>query len=112
MVCRDHRSTPPDDDADPVVLTMLTFDEAFRVAHTTRQGKTYVRSDQYKDVRSWMGDDNSNIVSWSGVWKKDPSRRMVGTFASADGDDYRYVEKIYNGGRVETTITSTCTEAK
>jgi hypothetical protein len=112
MMCRGHRSTPPDDDVDPVVLTMLTFGEAFRIAHTTRQGKTYVRGDQYRDVRSWMGDDNDNIVSWSGVWKRDPSRRMVGTFTVVDGGNgYRYTEKIYNGGRLETTIVSTCASA-
>jgi hypothetical protein len=108
LTCRDHRSDPSDDDTDPVVITMLTFADAFRVAHTTRFGKTYVRTDQYRDVQtSMVGDD---IVTWSGTWKRDPKKRMVGTL-SYNGPDYRYTEKTYDRNRLEVTVTSTCTRA-
>jgi hypothetical protein len=111
MVCRDHRSTPPDDDFDPVTITLLTFDGTFRVAHTTRLGKTYVRSDQYRDVKVWE-DENAEGVNWSGVWKKNLNKRMTGSFVTVIvGSSYRYTEKIYDGGRLETTTVSTCTEA-
>jgi hypothetical protein len=109
MACRNHRSTPPDADPDPVVITLLTFDDTFGAAHTTRSGKTYVRGDQYRDIKVWTGD-SANEVYWSGVSKRNPNKRMTGSLVTA-GDDYRYTEKTYNGGRLETTVVSNCASA-
>ena len=112
LVCRSHRSTPPDDaDPDPVVITLLTFDRTFSVSHTTKNGKTYVRGDQYHDVSVRLFEGHDGIVSWSGTWKRKPNMRMVGTLTAADGGDYRYTEKVYDGGRLETTTVSDCAPA-
>ena len=112
LACRSHRSTPPDDaDPDPVLITLLTFDRTFSVSHTTRNGKTYVRGDQYRDVSVRLFEGHDEIVSWSGTWKRKPNMRMVGTLTAADGGDYRYTEKVYDGGRLETTTVSDCAPA-
>jgi hypothetical protein len=65
-----------------------------------------VRGDQYRDVKVWT-DEGGNDVYWSGIWRKNPNKRMTG---SLDGNN-RYTEKIYDGGRLETTVVSTCTRA-
>src|SRR5262249_10130065 len=56
LECRGHVSTPPDTDANPVVLTLLNFDETFDVRHVMRSGKVYRRSDQFRDIQIWTND--------------------------------------------------------
>jgi hypothetical protein len=105
--CRDHVSTPPErDDPDPVIKTLLTFADGFVVTHITRSGKIYTRGDQYRDVRIWTDEG----THWPGIWKRNPNKRMTGSL-SYEGNAARYVEKVYDGGRLETTITSTCENA-
>jgi hypothetical protein len=110
LECRDHRSTPPDPDPDPVVRTLLTFADGFVVTHFTRSGKLYTRGDQYRDIRVWT-NEGGNDVYWSGTWKKNQNKRMTGSLVTGNDDNYRYTEKIYDGGRVETTVVSTCASA-
>jgi hypothetical protein len=101
MECRDHR--PSDGDPDPVTLTLLTFDNTFAVTHVTRNGKTYKRGDQYRDLRVWSDDDGTH---WAGTSKRVPSKRMVGSLTL--GQPNKYVEKTYEGGRPTVTVTATC----
>jgi hypothetical protein len=110
LECRDHKSTPPEPiDTDRVVTTLINFDDTFAVTHVTRSGKTYVRGDQYRDIRVWMNEMGTPY--WSGVWKRDPNKRMTGSLVW-EGDANRYVEEIRDGGRLETTIVSTCTQVE
>ena len=109
LVCRDFRVTPPEaEDRDPVLLATLNFNEGLVVTHVTLSGKAYARAEQYRDVRMWS--ETTDDVHWSGVWNRDPNRKMVGE-ARYDGTRGSYVEKIYDRGRLENTITSTCKRA-
>jgi hypothetical protein len=91
---------------------VLAIDDDFGVVHVTASGKSYARRDQYRDIKLWTKD---TAVFWSGVSKKNPAKRMVGTFVpsgynSRTDEAYKatYVEEIYNGGRLEITITHEC----
>jgi hypothetical protein len=104
LVCANHRSTPPDSDPDPVIRTILNFEDTFAVTHVSRSGKAYVRGDQYRDVKVW---DDEKGPHWSGIWKRNPNKRMTGTLVY-EGNNNRYIEETYDGGRLETTMVSTC----
>jgi hypothetical protein len=106
MVCRDHRSALPDDDQDPITITLLTFDDTFAVTHVARSGKTYARRDQYRNISVWTEVENDS-VNWSGVMKRNPNKRMTG---SLKWEPKQYTEKTYDGGRLETTTISICSE--
>jgi hypothetical protein len=112
LECRGHTSTPSDSDADPVVTTLINLDDGFDIKHVTRSGKVYKRADQYYDVKMWM--DDNNVTHWSGLWKRNPNKRMTGSvtykFYGDDGNN-RYVEETFDGGRLETTVTSKCMKA-
>jgi hypothetical protein len=112
LECRGHRSTPTDSDADPVVMTLVNLDDGFDVKHVTRSGKVYKRADQYRDVKMWT--DDGNVTHWSGIWKRDPNKRMTGSVTRNydDDDNNRYVEETFDGGRLVTTVTSKCTSVK
>jgi hypothetical protein len=105
LVCRDHRSMPPDTDPDPVVWTILNFGDGFAVTHITRSGKTYARAAQYRDIHVWTNDMGTPY--WSGVWKRDHNKRMTGSLPY-ESDATRYVEETYDGGRLAVTMSSKC----
>ena len=108
LTCRDFELTPPEpEDDDPVERAVIDFRDTFGVTHVTRSGKKYIRADQYKDVRVWLPSSGDGVVSWSGTWRRNPSRRMVGTLVSERGG-YSYVERFYDGARLETEVRSAC----
>jgi len=71
-----------------------------------RSGKVYRRSDQFRDIQIWTND--MGTPQWSGIWKRDPNKRMTGSLQYDEGDANRYTEETFDGGRLETTVTSKC----
>jgi hypothetical protein len=66
-----------DDDPDPVFKTRIlrAVTGEIVVVHYAASGETYVRNDQYRDVRFWSDGKTDN---WSGVSIKRPDWSMVG----------------------------------
>jgi hypothetical protein len=109
--CGGYRSVPPEAvERDPVVKTSVVM-PSFDVTHTTLAGETYLRGDQYRDIRIWSSRKGDY---WSGVSIKNPRRTMVGQLAydGSRGELARlYIEKSFVNGRLERTTTSTCVGA-
>jgi hypothetical protein len=66
-----------DDDPDPVYRTRVAraVTGEIVVVHYAASGETYVRNDQYRDLRFWTDGKADN---WSGVSIKRPDWTMVG----------------------------------
>jgi hypothetical protein len=66
-----------DDDPDPVYRTRVAraVTGEIVVVHYAASGETYVRNDQYRDLRFWTDGKTDN---WSGVSIKRPDWTMVG----------------------------------
>jgi hypothetical protein len=115
--CAGFRAVPPEAvDRNPVVKSSVAVywprnqDDpiSFEVTHTTLSGESYLRDQQYRDIRLWS---NQNGDFWAGVSVKEPRRTMIGQLAFDDSRGIsarRYIEKSYVNGRLERTTTSTC----
>jgi len=85
--CGATKSTPPDNDRDPIVKIKLQIVisagsnefRTFDVDHYAASGKIYSRQDQYRDRRYWSND---KADSWSGVSVRMPNLTMVGSINS------------------------------
>ncbi len=107
--------SPPDNDRDPIIkIGVEVFwspvgarnPTGFTVEHYSVGGKVYSRQDQYRDYRTWSSKNSEN---WSGVSIRNPALTMIGTVFEERGRTY-YVERIFNRGRLETVVKSTCRE--
>jgi hypothetical protein len=107
------RISPPDNDRDPTIKTKVSMiwspandrnPSDFSVEHYSAAGNVYSRSEQYRSIRLWTTRDSDN---WSGVSIRNPALTMVGTVYSERGRTF-YVERVFNNGRLETVISSTC----
>jgi hypothetical protein len=104
---------PPDNDRDPIIKIGVNVfwspanarnPTGFTVEHYSVGGKVYSREDQYRDYRMWSTKTSEN---WSGVSIRNPALTMIGTIFEERGRTY-YVERIFNRGRLETVVKSTC----
>ena len=113
--CGAPKSSPPDNDRDPIYKTKLETIGmgnnplvGFSIEHHAVSGKVYSRDDQYRDRRYWSTSISDN---WSGISIKNPSLTMVGSLMEDNRNRLTrltYVEKIFRSGRLETTIVSVC----
>src|SRR5438045_1532625 len=69
---------------DAIAKTVISFGSSpasakpmnvFTVVHTMKNGREYVREEQYKDYQI---DETENYAQWSGVLRSDNSMTMVG----------------------------------
>src|SRR5262245_58779645 len=107
LECGAAKVTPPDDEADPIYKTKIAVtDKVIFVVHYAASGETYIRNEQYRDLRFWGQDKADN---WSGVSIKRPDWTMVGTIRMEKGRQWiEYIEKLFSGGKLQTTIVSVC----
>ncbi len=108
LECGATKSVPPDDDPDPVFRTRIAraVTGEIVIVHYAASGQTYVRNDQYRDLRFWSDGKTDN---WSGVSIKRPDWTMVGRLQMDKTDRWvEYVEKLYEGGKLQSTSTSAC----
>jgi hypothetical protein len=107
LECGAAKTTPPDEDSDPIYKTKIAVtDKVIYVVHYAASGETYIRNEQYRDQRFWGQEKTDN---WSGVSIKRPDRTMVGTIQMEKGRQWiEYIEKLFSGGKLETTIVSVC----
>jgi hypothetical protein len=107
LECGAAKITPADDDSDPIYKTKIAVaDKVIYVVHYAASGETYIRNEQYRDLRFWGQEKTDN---WSGVSIKRPDRTMVGTIRMEKGRQWiEYIEKLFSGGKLETTIVSVC----
>ena len=107
LECGAAKSTPPDNDPDPIYKTKIAVtDQGMYVVHYAASGETYIRNEQYRDLRFWGQEKSDN---WSGVSVKRPDLTMVGTIRMDKGDQWvEYTEKLFRSGKLETTIVSVC----
>jgi hypothetical protein len=107
LECGAAKTTPPDNDSDPIYKTKIAVtDKGMYVVHYAASGETYIRNEQYRDLRFWGQEKTDN---WSGVSIKRPDRTMVGTIRIDKGGQWmEYIEKLFSGGKLETTIVSVC----
>jgi hypothetical protein len=94
LECGATESVPADRDPDPVFRTRIakaTTGELY-VVHYAASGETYVRNDQYRDLRFWSDGKTDN---WSGVSIKRPDWTMVGRLQIDKTDRWvEYIEKL------------------
>jgi hypothetical protein len=107
LECGAAKTTPPDDHSDPIYKTKIAVtDKVMYVVHYAASGETYIRNEQYRDLRFWGQEKTDN---WSGVSIRRPDRTMVGTLRIDKGGQWvEYIEKLFSGGKLETTIVSVC----
>jgi hypothetical protein len=109
--CAGFKRTPPEAlERDPVVKTIIDVEQNFFVKHQTLAGFSYIRNEQYRDIRTWTRNGEHY---WSGVSIKNPARTMIGKLAWDDSRGIaarRYVEKSYRGKMLESTVISTCVD--
>src|SRR4029077_20224579 len=59
------KTTPPDDGSDPIYKTKIAVTEkVIYVVHYAASCETYIRNEQYRDLKFW-GDEKTD--NWSGV---------------------------------------------
>jgi len=108
LECGATKSVPADDDPDPIFRTRIAraVDGQLVIVHYAASGETYIRNDQYRDMRFWSDEKTDN---WSGVSIKRPDWTMVGRLQMDKTDRWvEYVEKLYQGGKLQSTSTSVC----
>jgi len=96
-----------DADTDPIYKTKIAVtDKVILVVHYAASGETYIRNEQYRDLRFWGQEKTDN---WSGVSIKRPDWTMVGTIRIDKGGQWiEYIEKLFSAGKLQTTIVSAC----
>jgi hypothetical protein len=107
LECAGFRVQPPEpEDRDPIVRARIDFSRegTHAVTHTSLSGKAYVRHEQYRDYRTWR---DPNGIHWSGTSVRNPRNTMVGRLVG-DQDRYRYTERAFRDGKLETIVVSTC----
>ena len=63
LECGAAKTTPPDDDSDPIYKTKIAVtDKVIYVVHYAASGETYIRNEQYRDLRFWGGRENRQLV--------------------------------------------------
>src|SRR5438876_75467 len=107
LECGAAKTTPPDADTDPIYKTKIAVtDKVILVVHYAASGETYIRNEQYRDLRFWGQEKTDN---WSGVSVKRPDLTMVGSIRMEKGSQWvEYTEKLFRSGKLETTIVSVC----
>ena len=108
LECGATKSVPADDDPDPIFRTRIAraVTGEIVVVHYAASGETYVRNDQYRDLKFWSAGKTDN---WSGVSIKRPDWTMVGRLQMDKTDRWaEYVEKLYQGGKLQSASTSVC----
>ena len=107
LECGAAKTTPPDNATDPIYKTKIAVtDKVIYVVHYAASGETYIRNEQYRDLRFWGQEETDN---WSGVSVKRPDWTMVGTIRIEKGRQWmEYIEKLFSGGKLQTTIVSVC----
>ena len=108
LECGATKSVPADDGPDPIFRTRIAraVTGEIVVVHYAASGETYVRNDQYRDLKFWSAGKTDN---WSGVSIKRPDWTMVGRLQMDKTDRWaEYVEKLYQGGKLRSTATSVC----
>jgi hypothetical protein len=100
---------PPDHDRNPGYKVNLAAEfgdnnniVSFDVVHTTLDGTTYNRSEQYING-TLVG--NRQRIAWSG-WRGG-NTQMLGTLG-AQGGRWMYTEVVHKNNRTETTINTVC----
>ena len=93
LECGAAKTTPPDDDSDPIYKTKIAVtDKVIYVVHYAASGETYIRNEQYRDQRFWGQEKTDN---WSGVSIKRPDWTMVGTIRMEKGDQWVEYSRSY-----------------
>src|SRR5262245_65033531 len=65
LECGAAKTTPADNDSDPIYKTKIAVtDKVILVVHYAASGETYIRNEQYRDLRFWGEEKTDN---WSGV---------------------------------------------
>jgi hypothetical protein len=108
--CLVVKVTPADHDRDPGYKVNVFLDgNGFNsTVHTTVSGKTYERSDQYTNLKTWNAWKNGQGPwMWSG-WLPNFGVKMVGTIGTDKGGKVFYDELVYRGDKVATTIHTVC----
>src|SRR6516164_7434160 len=101
LECGAAKSTPPDNDySDPIYKTKIAVtDEVIYVVHYAASGETFIRNEQYRDLRFWGQEKTDN---WSGVSIKRLDWTMVGTIRIEKGRQWvEYIEKLFSGGKLQ-----------
>jgi hypothetical protein len=108
LQCGGAKSVPPDNDPDPIVWTRIVAIEGgeIYIRHFAAGGENYTRNEQYRDLKFWSEGKTDN---WSGTSIKHPNRTLVGRLQMDKTDRWvEYVEKLYSGGKLQSTTTSAC----
>lgn len=116
--CGIVRLTPRDHDADPIykinILIKFTDDDNTKdvigldVAHTSVDGKTYDRSEQY-DRNRLNPLPNKLDIYWYGNWRKNSAVTMIGRlYVDAMTGRVFYTELQSRNGRSEVEMISIC----
>ena len=107
LECGAAKSTPPDADPDPIYKTKIAVtDKVIYVVHYAASGETYIRNEQYRDLRFCRQEETDN---WSGVSVKRPDWTMVGSIRMDKGGQWvEYTEKLFVGGKLQATTVSVC----
>jgi hypothetical protein len=102
-VCNPVSVYPPDGDRDPgqrIEVYQGVDTKRLGVKHVSMSGAEYLRDLQYVNMK--YGPD-----WWSGTRQSNPRLTMVGKLEKKLGTA-RYTERVYNGRKLETTITAPC----
>jgi len=107
LECGAAKSTPPDNDPDPIYKTKIAVtDQGMYVVHYAASGKTFIRNEQYRDQRFWPQEKTAN---WSGISVKHPDWTMVGSIRMDKESQWvEYTEKLFRGGKLTATTVSVC----
>jgi hypothetical protein len=85
LECGAAKITPPDNDSDPIYKTKIAVtDKVIYVVHYAASGETYIRNEQYRDLRFWgqekpttgpVSQSSVRTGRWSALsdWKRDAS---------------------------------------
>jgi hypothetical protein len=111
LQCGAAKTVPPDSDSDPIFQTRIakTATGELYIRHFAASGERYDRNSQYRDLKFWSEGLSD---SWSGVAIKRPDWTMVGRVQVEKTRRWvEYIEKLYRGGKLESTTTSVCCTA-
>jgi hypothetical protein len=102
-------------DADPVykINVNVTLNDGGKfvsmgVVHTVRSGRTYDRSEQYRDRASIWQTEGKMEWNWGG---KRSSNVMVGSLYHSEHDGWMYSEQIFQNNTRVYQLLSDCHEA-
>jgi hypothetical protein len=101
LECGATKSMPADDDPDPVFRTRIgrAVTGEIVIVHYAVNGQTYVRNDQYRDLRFWSDGKTDN---WSGISIKRPDWTMVDRLQSGQNGSVGRIRRETLPGRQAT----------